>query len=174
MKITQRLILAGLKLIAIAMTLFGSVGLLYEKLFKTATKNTQINLGILFGLIVVMIIFYKYIMKWLNRKLTASTVADELGVVGTSNFILIRVFRTLEYVLPFIVITYGMKTLAKCKLPADTIFMQIVIYMLAGAAIFLVADYFKIQFLKDTEIRKSMKLDDNKARRKAKINIRKK
>ena len=93
---------------------------------------------------------------WLRRiyyrKLDAIATVEEMGQHTQTNFVVVRLLKTMEYILPFAFLALFMKGLTYIQVPPQKIFVDILWAMFAGVIVFIFHDGLKNYFITKNEV----------------------
>jgi len=139
---------------------------LFDKLIIKHYETTRArwSFAIAFVLVIAVLILVKLIKAWYNRKLQSISVADELGIVGTTPIIIKRVLLLLQVAIPLIAASFFFYGLSFIEIPSYKIFIDFNWWFLGGFAVYVVHDYVKRYFFIHNQIEKAYKLDVAKAK----------
>lgn len=146
--------LAGL-LVSIGIPLAFVVNAIYSSIeIETVDKPKVAFSFVAAGLmLILMIVYAKWIKKLFDRKLQALAVVNEIGMYSSKPVIWNRLLKTLEYVFPAIVMLIFVRGL-RVVFSLYPIFDQLyrinvwfIILLAIGSVIYLVADFVKIAFM---------------------------
>lgn len=174
MKIGQRFVTWGLWLLATGVAFAYPLWRLFDKLIIEHYEVTRArwSFAIAFILIAVMLIGVKVLRAWYNRKLQSMDVANELGVVGTTPFIIKRILLLLQVAFPLGAFSFFLYGLSFIEIPSYKIFLDFVYWFIGGFFIYLVHDGVKNHFYTKNAIEKAMIMDIKKEElRQRRLNI---
>lgn len=148
--------------------LFISVGIPLVFLLHTVYTNIEIETVnkpkitysfVAAGLIILILLVYaKWIRKIFNRKLDAMAIVNELGAFSSKPVFWNRILKTIEYILPAVV-TLLFLTGLKVAFIGYPIFEHLhnlniyfIILLAVGSIVFLIGDYLKVHFMNRQKI----------------------
>lgn len=150
-------------LIMFGIPVITSIDIIYNNIEYVDGNRLQLNWAVagVFILIILALIYVKYLRKVFHRKLIGLQVRDELGIMpvkGIMGMITDRLLRTLEYVYPF-TITLVILYISKYMFSQYEVFSKlfdlntILLYLsMAGFGILLVGDFVKMTMMKQQEV----------------------
>lgn len=151
MKFTQKLVLVMLKLLNLFTILVVPFYMLYTRLFIGTTSKAVIDFIIAFSLLVVFIIFIKYVKAWYKRKLQAIMTVEEGGGVPSTGIFLVRFLKTIEWMLPIGILSFFLKAISSIEISLQMstyiIFFDILSVLGIGFLIMLTHDVFRRYFI---------------------------
>ena len=164
MKWWQHIISWFLWLLATATAFLVPLYRIFDKLIIEHYEVTKArwSFSVAFVLIVLSAIGVKVLRAWYERKLQSMSVADELGVIGTTPIIIKRVLLLLQVAFPvgaFSLFLYGMTFI---EIPSYKIFLEFVYWFIGGFVIYIAHDYLKKYFFDKNQIAKALRLDEKK------------
>jgi len=171
MKLLHKLILWALTGVALLLTFALPLYLLVDKLFIGQGIKAIINFGFAFALLFVLIIWMLWLRRIYFRKLDAIATVEEMGAKTATNFVVVRILKTIEYVIPFAFLALFMKGLTYVQIPPQQVFTDILWAMLGGFIVFLFHDFLKNYFIDQKEIADALTLDMKKEKLKQKQEI---
>jgi len=171
MKLYEKLILLGLKILASLTTFVFPIVMLYNKLIIGQSTKAIVNFSVAFFMLGLFLIWILWLRRIYFRKLDAIATVEEMGQNTQTNFVIVRVLKTMEYVLPFAFLALFMKGLSYLQVTPQAVFVNILWFFLGGFLIFLAHDAIKNHYINKQIIRMAIKLDDDKAVLRAKMNI---
>jgi hypothetical protein len=171
MKLLQKIILVSIMVVGIGLTFVLPFHLIYKNLFEGQELKAIINFGAAFFLLIFLFIWLLWIRRIYYRKLDAIATVEELGQKTQTNFIVVRLLKTMEYIIPFAFLALFMKGLTYIDIPPQKIFVDILWAMGAGVVVFLFHDGLKNYFITKNEVEMALKLDEDKEILKKKIKI---
>lgn len=160
MKMSRKLILLGIKILGYSVTFLIPFIMLYRQLFHNSIQKAQINFGIAFIALALLAIWMTWLKKIFYRKLDAIATVEEMGSKTATNFIMVRILKSLEYTLPFIVLTFFMRGLKYIELPPEKLFYDILLAFLGGFLILILHDGLKNHFINLTLVEESLELEN--------------
>lgn len=162
MKIWEKLTLLTLNLIGYGIMFFLSIRSIWLGLIVGQVEKVRYNLLIGTILLVIGIIFSKWIIKLYNRKLDAIAVADELGVTPETNLVVTRVLKLIEILFPLVAFGFIFKALTDINIstPPNIVLSDIIKWVVVGFIILIVHDFFKTVFLNNKKFRETVKLEN--------------
>lgn len=171
MKLFQKIILSFIKLVGVGLTIALPFEMIYSTLFKGQTLKAIINFGAAFLLLIFLFIWLMWLRRIYYRKLDAIATVEEMGQHTQTNFIVVRLLKTMEYILPFAFLALFMKGLTYIQIPPQKIFTDILWAMFAGVIVFIFHDGLKNYFITKNEVANALKLDMKKEELKKKQQI---
>jgi hypothetical protein len=171
MKLLQKIILGIILVIGIGLTIALPFNMIYSTLFKGQALKAIINFGAAFLLLIFLFIWLLWLRRIYYRKLDAIATVEEMGAKTQTNFIVVRLLKTMEYILPFAFLALFMKGLTYVQIPPQKIFVDILWAMGAGVIVFLFHDGLRNYFITQNQITNALKLDEDKDKLKTKIKI---
>jgi len=151
MKFTQRLILLTLKILNLFTILAVPFYMLYTRLFIGTTTKAVIDFVIAFSLLVVFIVFIKYVKAWYKRKLQAIMTVEEGGGVPSTGIFLVRFLKTIEWMLPIGILSFFLKAISSIEISLQMstyiIFFDILSVLTFGFLVMLAHDIFRRYFI---------------------------
>lgn len=162
MKIWEKLTLLTLNILGYGIMFFLSIRSIWLGLIVGQVEKVKFNLLIGVILLVIGIIFSKWIIKLYNRKLDAIAVADELGVTPETNLIVTRILKLIEILFPLAAFAFIFKGLTDINIstPPNIVLSDILTWVVIGFIILIIHDFFKTLFLKNKKFRETIKLEN--------------
>lgn len=147
-------------LISFGIPMFYLTNIITENIKYQDGKSIVINIALVgfIGMIIMLLVYLKWIKKVFNRKLQALAVVNELGMYSSKQPIWNRFIKTIEYIYPFLTTLLFFSIL-------NMIFTQYEIFstltkmnklliqlLISGAVIFLIADILKINMMNKQKV----------------------
>lgn len=134
---------------------------IYSNLIRGQETKVIYSISTALILFILFLVISRWIMKIYERKLQAIATAEEIGVVPITNFIVIRILRQLEVLLPIGIIgimIYGMSFIG---IPPYLVFADIAKWILLGLVFYLVHDWLKVYYINKNLVEDQLILQDN-------------
>lgn len=148
-KLSQKLFLLMFKIAAMFVSAGIPAWFIYDKMFKDGVKVMPIiDVSIALSGALVLMIWGNWIKKKFYRKLQSIDTVEELGQVPETNFVLVRILKSIEIIFPFVIVAFLVKGIASAW-PAEVIyqpFFWLLYCMLGGVIIMIVHDGFQLHF----------------------------
>lgn len=147
-------------LISFGIPMFYLTNIITENIKYQDGKSIVINIALVgfIGMVIMLLVYLKWIKKVFNRKLQALAVVNELGMYSSKQPIWNRFIKTIEYIYPFLTTLLFFSIL-------NMIFTQYEIFstltkmnklliqlLISGAVIFLIADILKINMMNKQKV----------------------
>ena len=147
-------------LVSFGIPMFYLTNIITENIKYQDGKSIVINIALVgfIGMIIMLLVYLKWIKKVFNRKLQALAVVNELGMYSSKQPIWNRFIKTIEYIYPFLTTLLFFSIL-------NMIFTQYEIFstltkmnklliqlLISGAVIFLIADILKINMMNKQKV----------------------
>ena len=172
--VKQKSILSMIFGVAFVLTFIFPVKEIIENLYVGQSAKAVINFSVAFLTLGVFISWLLFFKKIYERKLQAIAVAEELGKKPITNFIVVRLLKALEYMLPFVILAFLMMGLNEVSSVPQAIFWNILAYQGAGLVVYIIHDYIRNYFLDANELEAAlvteMKVDALKTQYITKLN----
>lgn len=134
----------------------------YKNLIKGQENKVIYSMSSALILFIVFLVLSRWVMKIYDRKLQAIATAEEIGVVPATNFIIIRILKQLEMILPIAiigVILYGMTFI---EIPPYLVFTDLVKWIGLGLVFYLAHDWLKVHYKNKNMISEAVAMDEKK------------
>lgn len=149
MKVKQFLTLLAFKILAAFVSIGIPAWFIYAKLFSGEVKvEPIIDVGIALMGVLMLLVWSGWLKAKFYRKLQSVDVVEELGQTPQTNFVMVRLLKSIEYVFPFVIIAFLVKGIASVW-PVEVIyqpFFWLLYCLAAGVVIMIIHDGFKTHF----------------------------
>lgn len=161
-KLLQKISLWALWIIGTIVSFGLPLYTIYKNLIKGQETKVIYSMSSALILFVLFLIISRWVMKIYERKLQAIATAEEIGVVPATNFIIIRILKQLEILLPIGIIgimLYGMTFIEK---PSYIVFADLAKWVILGLVFYLAHDGLKVHYKNINLVSESISMDDKK------------
>lgn len=113
MKIKQFLVLLSFKILASIVSIGIPALFIYLKLFKGGVRVTPIiDVSVALMGIILLVVWTNWLKKVFYRKLQSIDTVEEMGQITNTNFVVVRILKSIEYLFPFIIVAFLVKGIA--------------------------------------------------------------
>lgn len=113
MKIKQFLVLLSFKILASIVSIGIPALFIYLKLFKGGVHvKPIIDVSVALMGIILLVVWTNWLKKVFYRKLQSIDTVEEMGQITNTNFVVVRILKSIEYLFPFIIVAFLVKGIA--------------------------------------------------------------
>lgn len=141
------------------------IHIIYDNMEITNKKTINISFIGVFVMLLVLIIYVKWIKKVFDRKLQAMAVVDELGLYSARPVLWNRLLKTIEYTFPAGLMALFLFGMSKAFTPYSIfkdlfgISIWFLVFLTAGSLIYLIGDYVKLGLMNKQKIEDTLDVE---------------
>ena len=109
-KTSQFLILLSLKILSIFISIGIPTIFIFIKICNNGTKIVPIiDVSVALFAIVILLVWTNWLKKVFYRKLQSIDTVEEMGHNTNTNFVIVRILKSIEYIFPFLAVAFLVK-----------------------------------------------------------------